>query len=187
MNGDPHADAALLRRAAAGEARASRELVTRHLGAVVAFAHRMLGERAAAEDVAQETFLRMWDQASRWEPRARLRTWLLRVAHNLCIDRLRRRREVGLTEAADIADPAPDPLNARHQRQVAASVTAALAKLPARQRAAIALVHFDELSANEAAAIMEISIEALESLLARARRRLHALLLAERDHLIGQE
>jgi RNA polymerase sigma-70 factor (ECF subfamily) len=185
MTGDPWTDAALLRQAAAGDAKASRELVTRNLGAVVAFAWRLLGERAAAEDVAQETFLRLWRLAGRWEPRARLRTWLMTVAHNLCMDQLRRRREDVLTEANEPVDPAPGPDAVRQQRQVAASVTAALAQLPARQRAAIALVHFDELSAKEAAAIMDISVEALESLLARARRRLHALLLAERDRLTG--
>jgi RNA polymerase sigma-70 factor (ECF subfamily) len=152
---------------------------------VVAFAWRLLGERASAEDVAQETFLRLWRQAGRWEPRARLRTWLMTVAHNLCMDQLRRRREDVLGQADEPEDPAPGPDALRQQAQLAASVTAALAQLPPRQRAAIALVHFDELSGKDAAAIMEISVEALESLLARARRRLHALLAAERGRLIG--
>lgn len=185
MIDESHADAELLGQAASGDARASRELVTRHLGALVAFAWRLLGERAAAEDVAQETFLRLWRHAPRWEPRARLRAWLMRVAHNLCIDRLRARREDVLTEADEPQDPAPGADALRQQRQVAASVTAALAMLPARQRAAIALVHFDELSAKEAAAIMEISVEALESLLSRARRRLHELLAPRRNQLMG--
>jgi RNA polymerase sigma-70 factor, ECF subfamily len=185
MTGDPLADAALLKQAAAGDSKASRELVSRNLGPVVAFAWRLLGERALAEDVAQEAFLRLWRVAGRWEPRARLRTWLMTVAHNLCMDHLRRRREDVLTEADEPHDPAPGPDAMRQQAQVAASVTAALALLPVRQRAAIALVHFDELSAKEAAAIMEISVDALESLLARARRKLHGLLHAERDRLLG--
>jgi RNA polymerase sigma-70 factor (ECF subfamily) len=183
--GDP--DLPLLRRIAAGDGAASAALVDRHLGHIVALAWRMLGSRAEAEDVAQDTFLRAWQLAASWQPGgARFATWLHRVAVNLCLDRLRRRREVDLDAAGD--PPADDahPGAALQRRAVAHRVDAALALLPERQRTAIVLCHFQELGNIEAAAVMEIGVEALESLLARGRRRLRELLRAESADLMGE-
>src|SRR5690606_12133095 len=95
-------------------------LVDRHLGRIVALGWRMLGSRAEAEDMAQEAFLRLWQQAGDWRAGgARLSTWLHRVAVNLCLDRLRRRREVGLDEAGDPASDAPHPGSALQRQAVA--------------------------------------------------------------------
>src|SRR5690606_21973682 len=144
------------------------------LGRILALAFRMLGSRAEAEEVAQEVFLRVWQQAGAWRATdgARLSTWLHRVAVNLCLDRLRRRRETGLEAAAEVAAADPHPGANLQRRAVADRVAAALASLPDRQRTAIVLCHYQELGNIEAAAVMEIGVEALESLLARGRRGL---------------
>ncbi len=174
-----------MRRVAAKDAAACRELVDRHLAPLVGFAARMLGDAAAAEDVAQEAFLRLWRQAGTWRAAAAIATWLHRVAHNLCIDQLRRRREVTGDAVPDIADPADGPQAAHQRRQVAAIVDAAIAALPDRQRAAVTLVHHLEFGNIAAAEVMGITVEALESLLARGRLALRARLADERLDLLG--
>lgn len=179
-------DVALLRRVAAGDGPACAALLDRHLGRIVALAWRMLGSHAEAEDVAQEVFLRAWQQAPQWRPgAARFATWLHRVAVNLCLDRLRRRREVGLDSAGDPPGDDLHPGSALQRRAVADRVGAALAALPERQRTAIVLCHFQELGNVEAAAVMEIGVEAVESLLARGRRKLRALLADQAADLMG--
>ncbi len=184
---DPvQADAALIARVGAGDSAACRALVDAHLGRIHGFAWRMLGDAGEAEDVAQEAFIRLWRQAARWRAEARAGTWLHRVAHNLCIDRLRRRRETPGNPVPEPADPAPGPMAARHRDQVTGAIQAALAGLPERQRAAIALVHYQELGNIEAAAVMDISVEALESLLSRGRRGLRQRLVEMRDDLLGE-
>lgn len=178
----------LVRRLAAGDARAAEDFVRLHLPAVSRLAQRMLGDQHEAEDVAQECFMRAWRQAPSWVAgKAKYATWLHRVTLNLCYDRLRRRRE---TPDADAGLTTPDPaLNAGEQwlaQQRAAFVQAALAKLPARQRAAIALCHFEETPQAEAAAALEISVDALESLLARGRRALREQLASVAGDLLGE-
>lgn len=180
-------DLPLLRRIAAGDRPACATLVNRHLSRIVALGWRMLGSRAEAEDVAQEVFLRVWQNAASWqEGRARFSTWLHRVAVNLCLDRLRRRREVGLEQAGDLPGDHPHPGRELQRRAVADRVQVALGQLPERQRAAIVLCHFQELGNAEAAAVMEIGVDALESLLARGRRKLRELLLDEAPDLMGE-
>lgn len=179
-------ETALMRRVGAGEAAAYRVLVERHLAPIVAFARRTLDDEGEAEDVAQETFLRLWSGAGAWRAEARLSTWLHRVAYNLCVDRLRRRRELPMARLPERPDPAEGPLAAHQKRQVAAAVDQALAVLPERQRTALTLVHYQELGNIEAAQVMAVSVEALESLLARGRRGLRQSLLGERDDLMGE-
>ena len=172
----------LLARVGRGEPQAVREMVARKLARLVALAERLLGQRGEAEEVAQEVFLRVWKQAPHWQPgRARFDTWLHRVAINLCYDRLRKRGpEQPCDESIDAAaDPASSPDESLQARQRVLGVEAALAALPARQREALVLQYYQQLSNGEAAALMEISIEALESLLARARRNLRVLLVSE--------
>lgn len=170
-------DEALLARIARNDGAAVREMVGRKLPRILAVAVRILGDRVEAEDIAQETFLRIWRLAPRWESgRARFDTWLYGVALNLCRDRLRRRREVYIAEPPETADPGPPPDHALQEGDTIRTVEAALAMLPERQREALVLQYYEELSNTEAAAAMGVSIEALESLLARGRRNLRAFL-----------
>lgn len=180
-------DAALVRSAGAGDKRAAEALVRKHLPRVLALARRMLRDAAAAEDVAQETFLRVWRSAPDWTPgQAKFETWMHRVTLNLCYDRLRRRREIVDAEAGqDRADPAPNPGDAWLARQRTAKVRAAIDALPERQKAALTLCHFQEMTNIEAAAALEVSVEALESLLARGRRALRASLADTANDLMG--
>jgi RNA polymerase sigma-70 factor (ECF subfamily) len=139
--------------------------------------HRMLGEASEAEDMAQEAFLRAWKQAPNWQPgKAKFDTWLHRVALNLCYDRLRRRREVIMDEPPERADPAPSAEDGLQAQETSRRVAAALQRLPDRQREAIVLCHYQELGNIEAAGVMGVSVEALESLLGRGRRALRAAL-----------
>lgn len=165
-----------MRRVGGGDGEACRLLVERHLGRVVAFAARVLGNPSDAEDVAQEVFARVWTGAASWRPEARLTTWLHRVALNLCLDRLARRREASLDDAPEPVDPAPTPARRLEDADVTRTVGREIAALPERQRVALALCHYQGLRNDEAAEVMEISPEALESLLARARRTLRARL-----------
>lgn len=190
-------DAELLARVAREDASAVRQLVARKLPRLLSLAVRLLGDRMEAEDVAQETFVRIWKQAPHWrEGEARFDTWLHRVAMNLCYDRLRSRRETpeadlqeaqsleaaSAAQAAHAGGAAEDgylpgtPEAALEARQDGARVRAALAALPSRQREALVLTYYQELSNAQTAALMGIGIEALESLLARARRTLRGQL-----------
>ncbi|HEX3700894.1 MAG TPA: RNA polymerase sigma factor [Phenylobacterium sp.] len=170
-------DEALLARVAEGDPAAVRAMVARKLPRLMSLAQRMLGDAAEAEDVAQEAFLRIWKQAARWRPgQARFDTWLHRVTLNLCYDRLRRRREIVTDEPPEQTDPGPAPDRGLQAMDVARRVSQALGALPDRQREAIVLCHYQELGNIEAAAVMGVSVEALESLLGRGRRALRVAL-----------
>lgn len=175
MTFDPDAD--LVARAGRGDRSAAQTLMVRHMPRMLALSRRMLADSAEAEDAVQDAFIQLWTHAARWEPgRARIGTWLYRVTINKCYDRLRRRQTARLDEAAEIADPEPGPDVRLHSAAISEQIEAALAALPERQRAAIQLCHFQGCGNIEAAEIMGISVEALESLLARGRRALRARL-----------
>jgi RNA polymerase sigma factor (sigma-70 family) len=170
-------DDELVRRAGLGDAAAVQALVARKLRRVLALAERMLGDASEAEDVAQETFFKVWRNAPRWRPgAAKFDTWLHRVTLNLCYDRLRRRREKPTADPPDTPDPGPGPDRGLMAAAVGERVRVAMQALPPRQREAIVLCHYQELGNIEAAELMGISVEALESLLSRARRSLRATL-----------
>lgn len=181
-------DEALVRRAGAGDRTAAGALVERHAKMIYAASYRMLGSKAAAEDAAQETFLRLWKNAASWKPQgAKFETWLYRVAMNVCLDQLRRRRREAPEEAApERADPADRQDQVLFAAERRFAIDEALARLPERQRLAVTLCHYQELSNIEAAEIMAISVDALESLLARGRRALKESLAPLREHLLGK-
>ena len=171
--------------AAAGNRLAQSALVTRHMPGVYALSYRMLRDAALAEDIVQETFLRAWKVLAQWTPDARLSTWLHRVALNLCYDHLRKKRESlpgELPEQID-HDPQPDEVLAQAQRM--AALEAAIASLPERQCAALTLCAIEGHTNIEAAEIMDISVDALESLLARARRTLKTRLRPDEQREAG--
>lgn len=170
-------DAELVARVGRGDRAAAQTLIARHLPKMLALARRMLSDPVEAEDAVQDAFVRLWTHAARWQPgRAKFETWLYRVTINKCFDRLRRRPGAGLEEAGDVADPAPGPETNLHNAALSARLEDALMALPARQRAAIQLCHYEECGNIEAAEILGISVEALESLLARGRRTLRGRL-----------
>ena len=175
LSADPDED--LVRRVGQGDPAAIQAMVARKLPRMLALAQRMLGDPVEAEDVAQEAMLRAWKQAPRWVPgKARFDTWLHRVGLNLCYDRLRRRREVPTEAPPDRPDDGPAPDQGLLSAELGARVDGALKRLPDRQREAIVLCHYQELGNIEAASLMEISVEALESLLSRGRRTLRQTL-----------
>ena len=165
-----------------GDRVAFGELVRRHLDRAVAVAQRVTGSRGDAEEIAQEAFLRVWTKAPRWRAAdgefraAHFTTWLYRVVVNLGIDRRRRPVLSALEAAGDPADPAESALHTMEKAQLANRVAAAVATLPDRQRAALALCFYEGLSNREAADILALSPGAVESLLVRARRTLREAL-----------
>jgi len=173
-------DALLVLRVAEGDAAAYRELVQRYAGPLHHFALRLTRSQAEAEDVVQETFMRLWLRAAEYRPESRVTTWLHRIAHNLAVDRLRARGRLAELEAD--AEPAPrsgSPVRLLDAKRRAEALQRALDTLPERQATAIVLVHWHGLSGNEAAEVLGVTPEALESLLARGRRALRARLAAE--------
>ncbi|WP_413990978.1 RNA polymerase sigma factor [Labrys okinawensis] len=174
----PDPDEELVRRIGAGDEAAMRALVARKLPRLLALARRMLGDAAEAEDVAQETFVRIWRHAAGWRTeRARFDTWVHRVALNLCYDRLRRRREWTSEDMPEIVDGAHT--EAQQHEDDSLRVERALKAIAPRQREAIVLTYYQTMSNAEAAAVMDVSTDALESLLARGRRSLQTILMGD--------
>jgi RNA polymerase sigma-70 factor (ECF subfamily) len=169
-------DDELMRRAGRGDRAAFSTLVARHLSRATALATRVTGNRSDADELVQEAFLRAWLKAPEWQSQeeaargASFNTWFSRVLVNLCIDR-RRRPVSAPIEAAEHAEATePGGFDTTFRREISGRVLAALGELPARQRAALTLCHWDERTNIEAAQILDISVGALESLLVRARR-----------------
>ncbi len=166
-------DASLLAAFARGDQSAARALTGRHLPRVFAHACRLLQDHGEAEDVAQEAMVKLWKIAPSWRAgEAQLSTWLYRVTANAATDRLRKRRTVGLEAAPEQADNAPSVEAGLIADDRQRTIHAAVATLPERQRNALVLRHFEELSNPDIALVLGTSVEAVESLLGRARRSL---------------
>jgi RNA polymerase sigma-70 factor (ECF subfamily) len=163
-------DEALMALAAGGDQAAFGRLARRHLPRLVTLANRMLGDRAAAEDAAQEALLRAWRHAARYDPgRAKVTTWLHRITVNLVVDRCRAARRPTAMLAEDIVDSQPLAPAAIERRQRHGALAAGIAAMPDRQRAALLLTYAEQRAGAEAAAMLGISTRALEGLLRRGR------------------
>jgi len=181
-------DAALLAGAADGNEAAFRSLVDRQLPGVLALARRMLRNEADAEDVAQEALLKLWRSRDALEvgPYG-LKPWLRRVVSNLCIDKMRSSQRLTVTDdVPEQAEPA-DQLAQVEAQDASRRVEGAIKVLPDRQRTALTLFHYEGLSQIEVGRIMGVSDEAVESLLARARRTLKAALRDEWRELLTSD
>ncbi|PIL20281.1 hypothetical protein P775_10040 [Puniceibacterium antarcticum] len=177
-------DDRLLALYARGDASAARALTARLGPRVFSHAQRLLADRAEAEDVTQEALLRLWRTAPDWRTgEAKVTTWLYRVTANLCTDRLRKQRGTDLDSVPEIADGRPSVEASMHRRARADALQAALMQLPERQRQAVVLRHIEGLANPEIGQIMALGTRAVESLTARGKRALEALLLGQREEL----
>ncbi len=170
--------AALMARIRQGDQDAYTILVRRHGQRLYSLARHMCGGTGEAEEVVQDVCLRLWQRPEAWNPeRGSFVAWLDRVTVNACLDQLRRRKWHGGAVSDEWADPAPDIVASLLQQEEQQAVRDALQLLPPRQRAALLLVEYRGLGQVAAAADMGLSVEALESLLARGRRKLRELLM----------
>lgn len=178
-------DAELTEAVCAQNQQAFTVLISRHYQAVYRVAWRSCRNDADSEDVTQEAFLKLWNNPSQLRDGNAVKGWLMRVASNLVMDKFRQKPMQDIEAALHIADQAL-PADAKLDRtQVAARIDTEIANLPERQRLALTMVHFEHLTNIAAAAAMEISVDALESLLARARRALKTNLAADGRFLLA--
>jgi RNA polymerase sigma-70 factor (ECF subfamily) len=172
---DPDTD--LLPGLMAGQEQALSKLMNRHLKTVTAIGYYMLGDAALAEDVAQSTFLKLWQKAPTWKTgQATLLTWMRRVATNDCLDRLRKKKPIYSDDVPEQIDGQADGLATLEQAETAKHVRLALSKLPEMQKAAMTLSYYQGVSQKEGAAILGYNEKAYESLLSRGRKNLKAAL-----------
>lgn len=184
---DAQRDATLLAAYAAGDQAAAAQLAQRVLPNILGQAIRMLADRSEAEDVAQEAMLRLWKIAPEWRAgEAQVSTWLYRVVANLCTDRLRKRQRGpshSLDQVAEPSDPTPGVAETMQTRARHEALSDALAQLPDRQAEAVSLRHLEGRANPEIAEIMDISVRSVESLTARGKRALAAILAGQRAAL----
>ena len=159
-----------------GDLVAFEELVVRHQASAWHLAYRFLRDRARAEDIAQEAFLRVLESAGRWRPTARFRTYLYQVIARLCRDVAQKKTPESSGSLDDTADEQPSPdalLVAEEQHR---GVAEAIADLPPNQRMAVVLRYYQDLGYEEIAAALETTVKGAERLLARARASLRVSL-----------
>ncbi len=168
-----------------GDPMAAELLTSRLAPRVFGYSTRLLGgDRAEAEDVTQEAMLRLWKFAPQWRSgEAKVSTWLFRVASNLCTDRLRKRRTVDIDDINEPEDDTPGVVEGMMQKDRAEALQNALNSLPDRQKVAVTLRHIEGQTNPEIAQIMDISVEAVESLTARGKKALALALAGLREEL----
>ena len=169
-------DEQLMQAVASGESKAFNELVLRYQGLAWKTSYRFLGDGMEAEDVAQEAFLKILQAAPRYRPTATFRTYFYRTLTNLCIDRTRRCRPIGMDDVPEVMDRSLGPQEALIEKERRAQVRTALDTLPPNQKAAMILRHYEGLSYAEIAQILDITPKAVERLISRARTSLQACL-----------
>ena len=169
MTNDNLNDTELMSRLAKGDMSALGDIAKKHQDKVLSLSYRVLGDWNRAEDVAQETFLRIHRAAKNYKPKARFTTWLYRIVINLCFDEQRKRAKAAAPlEDADPAKLTESNSNLAERKEVVKSVKTAVNKLPERQRLAVILHRYDGLSHAEIAEVTGWTTSAVESLLVRA-------------------
>jgi RNA polymerase sigma-70 factor (ECF subfamily) len=184
-HGAEASDAELLTACTAADAQAFAQLLGRHQMMVRRVGWRMGLRGADVDDVAQETFLKLWNNPSQIREAAALKGWLVRVASNLVMDRFRKKPMDDLEAAEHVSDGSPAADDVMERNWAVQEVDQAIMSLPDRQRLALTLVHFEQIGNIAAAAAMDLSIDALESLLARARRALKDRLKSKAPQLLA--
>jgi RNA polymerase sigma-70 factor (ECF subfamily) len=176
-------DKDLLDRLAENDEIAFRGLVERHIDRAYAIALRILGNVADAEDVVQDTMLKVWTHRGRWQHgRAKFSTWLYRVVSNRCIDLRRKPRTENVDAVPEVADAKPDASSVIERNEVNNLLEVAMQRLPEQQRLAVILSYHENMSNGEIAEVMDTTVAAVESLLKRGRQQLRELLRRhERD------
>ena len=172
---DPDAD--IISGLQAGDKTALSKLMDRHMKTLYNQAYYMLGDSMAAEDITQTVLLKTWENINGWKSgNAKLLTWMRRVTTNACFDQLRKKKPVYTDIVPEIEDSADTPFDALSRQNQNKIIKAALQKLPDRQRAAVTLSYYQELTQKEGAGVMNITEKAYESLLVRGRKSLKLLL-----------
>ena len=179
----PDEDEDLINRLAANDEAAFRQLVERHIDRAFGIALRILGSRADAEDVVQDTMLKVWTHRGQWQHgRAKFSTWLYRVVTNRCIDLYRQPRTDNVDAVPEPVDTQPDVVSTMHRDEVTQMLESAMQRLPEQQRVAVILSYQENMSNGEIAEVMDTTVAAVESLLKRGRQQLRELLRRhERD------
>ena len=176
MNMHSDTDTQLLEAFLKGDEAAFEALYERHHRSVLNVAYRLLGNRDAAEDIAQEVLLKLYTSPRSYKPTAKLSTWLYRVTYNTCIDEMRRHKSISLPDDQPASRDVASPESALESSELAAVVQSAIASLPEKQRMAVVLQRYEGLSYQEIAEVLKTSIPAVESLLFRAKETLKARL-----------
>jgi len=170
-------DEELLTRLAADDEAAFRLLVERHIDRAFGIALRIVGSRADAEDVVQDTMLKVWTHRGKWQHgRAKFSTWLYRVVTNRCIDLHRRPRTDNVDAVPEQADAQPDVVSTMQRNEVTHMLEDAMQRLPEQQRIAVIFSYHENMSNGEIAEVMDTTVSAVESLLKRGRQQLRDLL-----------
>ncbi len=177
-------DADLLAAAVRRDAAAFGRLVAKYHTLVYRVVWRFTNGNAESEDIAQEAFLKLWNNPGQVREAGAIKGWLVRVAHNLALDWFRHRNHGAGLDAVEVEDQRPSAEDHLNRDWVSRRINAAVALLPDRQKLALTLVHFEHFSQPEAASAMELSVNAFESLLARARRALKEQLADDRQDLL---
>jgi RNA polymerase sigma-70 factor, ECF subfamily len=178
-------DARLLAAATRQDAKAFAQLMERHYRVVYRVVWRLMNGHSDSEDVTQEAFLRLWKNPQQLREAGALRQWLIRVANNIVMDRLRGKKTMALDDTIDVVDTTPGALQNMERDTVRQRIDVAIARLPERQRLALTLVQFEQFSQQAAADTMEVSLDAFESLISRARRALKQDLAGEWQELLA--
>lgn len=177
-------DRALISAIAKGDDMALRTLMTKHGGALMRYSGHVLNDFDQAEDVVQFVFMQVWQNAQRWTPDAKVKTWMYTIAYRHCLNIIRGRKVM-----VDIDDAVPqtqDEDSPEYRAGTAKNrdiLNVAMNSLPERQKSALLLRYAEEHSQKEAAAILDVSEKAFESLLSRAKAKMSDLLSKTRENM----